>query len=104
MGGSLEPAKVDVIVIRGKIALTTTGDNAVELPLTLDIMANATVAPIGAAIPPKTGNPERGIPRFASDPSHTVTVIDSSSDQTTLQGRLRPIRRDCTTPESRWPT
>jgi hypothetical protein len=85
MGGGLDPAKIDVIVIRGKIALTTTGDNAVELPLTLDIMANATVSPIGAAIPPKTGDPERGIPRFASDPSHTVTVIDSTSDQTTLQ-------------------
>ena len=85
MGGALDPAKVDVIVIRGKIALTTTGDNAVELPLTLDIMANATVAPIGAAIPPTTGNPEIRIPRFASDPSHTVTVIDSSSDQTTLR-------------------
>ena len=85
MGGSLDPAKVDVIVIRGKIALTTTGDNAVELPLTLDIMANATVAPIGAAVPPKTGDPERGIPRFASDPSHTVTVIDSTSDQTKLR-------------------
>ena len=85
MGGSLDPAKVDVIVIRGKIALATTGDNAVELPLTLDIMATATVAPIGAAIPPKTGNPERGIPRFASDPSPSVTVIDSTSDQTTLQ-------------------
>jgi hypothetical protein len=85
MGGGLDPAKIDVIVIRGKIALTTTGDNAVELPLTLDIMANATVSPIGAAIPPKTGDPERGIPRFASDPSHTVTVIDSTSDQTMLR-------------------
>ena len=85
MGGSLDPAKVDVIVIRGKIAFATKGDNAVEFPLTLDIMANATVSPIGAAIPPKTGDPERGIPRFASDPSHTVTVIDSTSDQTMLR-------------------
>ena len=85
MGGSLDPAKVDVIVIQGKIAFTKSGDNAAEFPLTLDIMANATVAPIGVAIPPKTGDPERGIPRFASDPSHMVTVIDSTSDQTKLR-------------------
>ena len=81
----LSDTEIDVIVIRGKITLTKTGDDAVELPLTLDIMADATVAPIGSAVPPKTGTPERGIPRFASDTSQSVTVIDSSSAQTVME-------------------
>ncbi len=84
-GGSLSANDVDVVVIRGTIAFTTGGPTAVSFPLgDLDIAASVTVGPVGAAVPPRFGAAERGIPRFASDASHSVTVINATSDQTSL--------------------
>ena len=83
-GGSLTGTEVDVVVVRGKIAFATKGDDAVEFPLTnLDITATVDVGPIGSATLPRSGG-ERRIPRFASDESAAVTVIDVESSTTTL--------------------
>ena len=84
MGGSLTGTEVDVVVIRGKIAFATGGDDAVDFPLTnLDITATVDVGPIGSAMLPRAGG-ERRIPRFASDESDPVTVIDVESSTTSL--------------------
>ena len=84
MGGSLTGTEVDVVVVRGKIAFATKGDDAVDFPLeNLDITATVDVGPIGSATLPRSGG-ERRIPRFASDESAAVTVIDVESSTTTL--------------------
>ena len=85
MGGSLTAA-VDVVVIRGSIAYdkVATSKTKVSFPLDdLDMTATVTVGPVGSAKLPRSGG-ERRTPRFASDPSAPVTVIDVTSDQTTL--------------------
>ena len=53
------------------------------LPLTLDIQVTADVGPIGVAKP--KGDQSTTIPRFATDKTTAVTVIDSTSAQTSLK-------------------
>ena len=69
----------DVIIVLGTI------DGADEddlLPLALDIQVTVDVGPIGVAKP--KGDQTETIPRFASDKSTPVTVIESTSAQTTF--------------------
>ena len=87
MGGMLTSG-VDVIIVLGSI------DGADEddlLPLSLDIQVTADVGPIGAA-KPKGGDQSPSIPRFATDKTTAVTVIDSTSAQTSMKVCVRPIR------------
>ncbi len=84
--GSLDPNKVDVVVIRGSIRVTTRGPGAVSLPLgDVNIAATVDVGPIGPATYARTFRGTRLARRFASDPSHAVKVIDVTSDQTMLR-------------------
>ena len=75
----LTPQK-DTVVIRGSIEFD---DDDAELPLeSLDITVSVDVGPIGKEDPGTTGY--SGIPRFNSDETTPVTVIDVDSLQTTL--------------------
>ena len=79
MGGMLTTER-DVVIILGRI------DGADEdelLPLNLDIQVTVDVGPIGVASP--KGDQSTSIPRFASDKTTAVTVIESSSAQTVMQ-------------------
>ena len=84
MGGSLTAA-VDIVVIRGKITFDKPPKTtAVSFPLVgLDITASVDVGPIGSAKLPRSGG-ERRTPRFGSDATTPITVIDVESSQTTL--------------------
>ena len=81
LGGMLRPNEVDKVVIRGSFAI---GD--AETPLgDVDITVSVDVGPEGDAY--EDGDeidPKSDIPRFASDPTTPVTVIDVTSDKTTL--------------------
>ena len=79
MGGMLTSG-VDVIIVLGSI---DGADDDDLLPLTLDIQVTADVGPIGVAIP--KGDQSDSIPRFASDKTTAVTVIDSTSAQTSMK-------------------
>ena len=68
---------VDVIIVLGSIDLGSKDDVEALLPLDLDIQVTADVGPIGVAKP--KGDQSTSIPRFASDKTTAVTVIDSSS-------------------------
>ena len=77
-GGSLMPTAIDVVIVRGSIDLGD-DDNLEELlPLNLEIQVTADVGPIG-----DDDDPE--IPRFASDMTTAVTVIESTSAQTVME-------------------
>ena len=79
--GGMLTSGVDVIIVLGSIDL---GDEAEALlPLSLDIQVTADVGPIGVANPRGVPNPP--IPRFATDKTTAVTVIDSSSAQITME-------------------
>ena len=78
MGGMLTSG-VDVIIVLGSIKGADDDD---LLPLNLDIQVTADVGPIGVAKP--KGDQSTSIPRFASDKTTAVTVIDSSSAQITM--------------------
>ena len=81
LAGMLDPAKRDTVTVRGFITFDET--KGAELPLgDLDIQVRVDVGPIGVAKPEGSGT--RAIPRFASDKSAPVTVIDVESSQTTL--------------------
>ena len=70
----------DTVVIRGKIVFD---DDDAELPLeSLDIQVSVDVGPSGDEDPGDSGY--SGVPRFESDPTTPVTVIDVDSLQTTL--------------------
>ena len=70
----------DTVIIRGSIEFD---DDDTELPLgDLDIQVTADVGPEGKEDPGTSGY--SGIPRFDSDPTDAVTVINVESDQTTL--------------------
>ncbi len=85
MGGSLNPNEIDVVVILGTISITTTGPNAVDLPLgDLEITATVDVGPEGPAVYSTRYRGDKPIPRFASDATAPITVIDVTSDQTIL--------------------
>ncbi len=81
LAGMLDPARRDTVTVRGFITFDET--KGAELPLgDLDIQVRVDVGPIGVAKP--EGSATRAIPRFASDMSAPVTVIDVKSSQTTL--------------------
>jgi hypothetical protein len=87
MGGSLSDTEIDVVVIRGKISVDTNprSPNRVSLPLgDLDISATVDVGPTGPATYSQFHRGARPIPRFASDVTAAVTVIDVESDKTEL--------------------
>ncbi len=86
-GGSLSDSAVNVIVVRGKITVDTRPPPpAVALPLgDVNIMATADVGPIGRATCIGSQALCTEVPRFASEESHAVTVIDVTSDQTMLR-------------------
>ena len=74
-GGSLDSGEVDVVIVRGRIMGVEDDE---KLPLgDLDITVTADVGPTGKA----SGT---GIPRFASDMTAPVTVIESAPDRNTL--------------------
>ena len=81
--GGMLTSGVDVIIVLGSIDL---GDeDAVDalLPLSLDIQVTADVGPVGVAKP--KGDQSDSIPRFATDKTTAVTVIESTSAQTSLK-------------------
>ena len=81
--GGMLTSGVDVIIVLGSIDL---GDeDAVDalLPLSLDIQVTADVGPIGAAKP--KGDQSTSVPRFGTDKTTAVTVIDSTSAQTSMK-------------------
>ena len=79
---------VDVIIVLGSID----GAKGDLLPLSLDIQVTADVGPIGVAKP--KGDQSTSIPRFATDKTTAVTVIDSTSAQSTMKVAFIPIRWD----------
>ena len=72
----LEDDEVDVIIIRGSINGT---DDEDLLPIDLDIQVTVDLGPVG-----DDDEPGLGTPRFASDKTTAVTIIESSPDRTTL--------------------
>ncbi len=72
---------VDVIIVLGRIDLGADEDDL--LPLNLDIQVTVDVGPIGVAKP--KGDQSPSIPRFASDKTTAVTVIESTSAQTSMK-------------------
>ena len=80
-----DPAKVDRVTIVGRFIVDPDGrgPKGVALPLIdLDIQVTVDVGPTGVLKPAGARAP--AIPRFVSDPSHSVTVIDVESSTTTL--------------------
>ena len=80
-GGMLSSTTPDVVVVRGSIDLGDDDNLEALLPLDLDIQVTANVGPIGD----EDDVAEHGPPVFASDKTTAVTVIDSSSAQTSLE-------------------
>ena len=81
--GGMLTSGVDVIIVLGSIDLGSEDDVEALLPLNLEIMVTADVGPIGVAKP--KGDQSTSIPRFASDKTTAVTVIESTSAQTTME-------------------
>ena len=75
--GGMLTSGVDVIIVLGSIDLGDDDNVDALLPLDLDIQVTADVGPIGVASP--KGDQSTSVPRFASDKTTAVTVIDSSS-------------------------
>jgi hypothetical protein len=78
--GGMLTSERDVVIVLGRI------DGADEdelLPLNLDIQVTVDVGPIGVAKP--KGDQSTSIPRFASDKTTAVTVIESTSAQVTME-------------------
>jgi hypothetical protein len=78
--GGMLTSERDVVIVLGRI------DGADEdelLPLNLDIQVTVDVGPIGVAKP--KGDQSTSIPRFASDKTTAVTVIESTSAQTVME-------------------
>ncbi len=86
MGGGLNPDEIDVVVIRGKISVTTKGSYRRQFAawrrerrVDRDRGSDRSRGPVFALLQGRVP-----IPRFASDTSEAVTVIDVESSQTTL--------------------
>ena len=83
VGGMLDSAKIDRITIRGFI--TFDEDKGATLPLSsFDVTVTADVGPKGVLAPRLAPGKNPDIPRFASDPTSPVSVIDVTSDKATL--------------------
>ena len=78
-GGSLSAGR-DVVILRGWINFENDDARDALLPLNLDIQVTADLGPIGVAKP--KGEQTPAVPRFDSDKTTAMTVIDSTSDQT----------------------
>ena len=78
--GGMFTGERDVVIVLGSISGT---DEDELLPLNLDIQVTVDVGPIGVASP--KGDQSTSIPRFASDKTTAVTVIESSSAQTVME-------------------
>ena len=72
-------SSVDVIIVRGKIAIDA---KMVDFPIDLSIQATVNLGPIGA-VKTKAGDDPK-IPRFASNKTAAMTVIESTSATTTF--------------------
>ena len=78
--GGMFTGERDVVIVLGSIKGATNKD---LLPLNLDIQVTVDVGPIGVANP--KGDQTESIPRFASDKTTAVTVIDSTSSQISMK-------------------
>ena len=83
VGGMLSESERDAIIVLGSINLGNDDNVEALLPLNLDIQVTVDVGPIGVTKP--KGDQTRSIPRFASDKTTAVTVIESSSAQTVME-------------------
>ncbi len=84
LDGMTRPAEKDKVIIRGSIAFPQ-GEPAEPLP-DVDVTVTADVGPTGRAFEGRrnTVSAMSDIPRFDSDMTSPVTVIDVTSDKTTL--------------------
>ena len=80
-GGALSPTAVDVVIVRGSIDLGDDDNVEALLPLNLEILVTANVGPTGDA----DDVADEGPPVFATDMTTAVTVIESTSAQTTME-------------------
>ena len=80
MGGMLSTTDRDVVIVRGWIDFDDADTKKALLPLSLDIQVTADLGPIGVAKP--KGQQTPAVPRFDSDKTAAMTVIESTSDQT----------------------
>ena len=74
----LSDSAIDVVIVRGVLNYKDTAARMALLPLSLDIQATVDVGPI------QSGRTDTTVPRFASDETTAMTVIDSTSAQTML--------------------
>ena len=79
-GGMLSTTGRDVVIVRGWIDFDDDDTKEALLPLNLDIQVTADLGPIGVAKP--KGEQTKAVPRFDSDKTTAMTVIESTSDQT----------------------
>ncbi len=80
-GGMLDSTRKDTIIVRGYFTFDAT---KLSTPLgDLDVQVTVDVGPEGV-LEPTGATDYKGVPRFSSDPSAAVTVIDTESSQTTL--------------------
>ena len=75
----LDPRALDVIIVRGKIAID---EKMVDFPIDLSIQVTVNLGPIGG-LKTKAGDTPQ-IPRFASNKTAAMTVIESTSATTTF--------------------
>ena len=75
----MSSSAVDVIIVRGQIEID---DDEVDFPIDLTIQATVNLGPIGA-VKTKEGD-EVKIPRFASNKTTAMTVIESTTATTTF--------------------
>ena len=73
----LDPRALDVIIVRGKIEID---DDMVDFPIDLSIAVTVNLGPIGVLKPKDAVT----IPRFASNKTAAMTVIESTSATTTF--------------------
>ena len=85
-GAVFSDTEIDVIIVSGTISVSTRGPGSASLPLgDVNVAATVDVGPTGPAVYGRFHTGGRPIPRFASDPTSAVTVIDVTSDQTMLR-------------------
>ena len=75
----LDPRALDVLIVRGKIEID---DEEVDFPIDLSIQATVNLGPIGA-VTTKEGDVPK-IPRFASNMTTAMTVIETTTATTTF--------------------
>ena len=75
----LNPRALDVIIVRGKIAIDA---KMVDFPIDFSIQVTVNLGPIGG-LKTKEGDTPK-IPRFASNKTTAMTVIESTSATTTF--------------------